>query len=59
MDGLKLLLNDESWILIRKSGTEPLVRIMTECENYADCIKHAEIIAEAIRQEGFCIEKAD
>ena len=32
MDGLKLLLNDESWILIRKSGTEPLLRIYFESD---------------------------
>ena len=32
MDGLKLLLEDESWILIRKSGTEPLLRIYFETD---------------------------
>ncbi len=32
MDGLKLLLSDESWILIRKSGTEPLLRIYFESD---------------------------
>lgn len=30
MDGLKLLLENENWILIRKSGTEPLLRIYFE-----------------------------
>ncbi len=32
MDGLKLLLNEGSWILIRKSGTEPLLRIYFESD---------------------------
>ena len=32
MDGLKLLLDEESWILIRKSGTEPLLRIYFETD---------------------------
>jgi phosphomannomutase len=32
MDGLKLLLDDENWILIRKSGTEPLLRIYFETD---------------------------
>lgn len=32
MDGLKLLLEDGSWILIRKSGTEPLLRIYFESD---------------------------
>ena len=30
MDGLKLYLEEGSWILIRKSGTEPLLRIYFE-----------------------------
>lgn len=32
MDGLKLSLDDDSWILIRKSGTEPLLRIYFESD---------------------------
>ena len=32
LDGLKLYLNDESTILIRKSGTEPLLRIYIETD---------------------------
>ena len=33
LDGLKLYLDDESTILIRKSGTEPLLRIYLESES--------------------------
>ncbi|GAI23245.1 unnamed protein product [marine sediment metagenome] len=29
-DGFRFLLDDESWLLIRFSGTEPLVRIYAE-----------------------------
>ena len=29
-DGLKLLFDDGSWILLRLSGTEPLMRVYTE-----------------------------
>ena len=32
-DGFKFLLADESWLLIRFSGTEPLVRLYAEGEN--------------------------
>ena len=32
MDGLKLILKNDNWILIRKSGTEPLLRIYFEAD---------------------------
>ena len=31
LDGVKLIFTDDSWMLIRPSGTEPKVRIYTEC----------------------------
>lgn len=46
MDGLKLLLSDGSWILIRKSGTEPLLRIYFEADK-EEKIKELE---EIVRQ---------
>ena len=30
IDGLKIILDDDSWVLIRASGTEPLLRIYAE-----------------------------
>ncbi len=33
IDGFRLFLGDESWLLIRFSGTEPLVRIYAEAES--------------------------
>jgi phosphomannomutase len=32
-DGIKYLLEDDSWLLIRPSGTEPLLRIYAEAHN--------------------------
>jgi phosphomannomutase len=32
MDGLKLVFPDESWILVRPSGTEPIFRLYAEAE---------------------------
>jgi phosphomannomutase len=32
-DGFRFFLADESWLLIRFSGTEPLVRIYSEAES--------------------------
>ena len=42
IDGLKLALDDGSWVLMRPSGTEPLVRIYTEAESPAKSQKLAE-----------------
>jgi phosphomannomutase len=33
MDGVKFIFADKSWMLMRPSGTEPLVRIYAEAEN--------------------------
>ena len=37
-------------ILIRPSGTEPLIRVMIEGENYDEIKKDAEYLAEVIRK---------
>ena len=34
-DGFKFFLADGSWLLIRASGTEPLVRVYTEASSEA------------------------
>lgn len=35
-DGLKLVLNDGSWVLMRPSGTEPVVRVYAESSSLAE-----------------------
>ena len=35
-DGLKLILDDGSWVCYRLSGTEPVVRVYTEVRRHAD-----------------------
>jgi phosphomannomutase len=30
---VKVIFDDDSWMLVRPSGTEPKVRIYTECRN--------------------------
>ena len=39
-------------ILLRRSGTEPLIRIMVEAEEDAECRRIAESLAEVIRERG-------
>ena len=42
IDGLKLAFDDGSWVLMRPSGTEPVVRIYTETSAMAASQKLAE-----------------
>ena len=41
-DGLKLIFDDGSWILLRLSGTEPLMRVYTETASQAESARLAE-----------------
>ena len=39
-------------VLLRKSGTEPVIRIMTECENMDLCVSYADRVAKKIIDGG-------
>lgn len=41
----------EGRILVRPSGTEPLVRVMVEAKTHEDCDRYAQAIAEVIREK--------
>lgn len=47
IDGVKLYFNDGSWILIRPSGTEPLLRIYIECDSLEKIEEFKENIENA------------
>ena len=38
--------------LLRQSGTEPVIRVMIECEQEDDCRKYAQMIADTILEGG-------
>ncbi|WP_185826924.1 phosphoglucosamine mutase [Shewanella canadensis] len=46
---VEALLGERGRVLLRKSGTEPLIRVMVEGDIEADVIKHANYIADAVR----------
>ncbi len=46
-------LGDKGRILVRESGTEPLVRVMVEAEDKGECEKLANSVISAIRAGGY------
>ena len=43
-------------VLLRQSGTEPVIRVMVESEHEEKCVEYAQIIADAIIKGGHGIE---
>ena len=49
-------INGKGRVLLRKSGTEPVVRVMVECESEEKCVEYAENIANVICERGYSVE---
>ncbi len=43
-------------VLLRPSGTEPVIRVMIECEDEERCVEYADRIAKAIAKGGYALE---
>lgn len=50
------LINKKGRALLRLSGTEPVVRVMAECETQELCVQYVEMIVKAIAEGGHCVE---
>lgn len=50
IDGVRLSFNDNSWVLIRPSGTEPYIRITAEAKTQDDLDKINEISQEFLKK---------
>ncbi len=51
IDGVKYLMDNDSWLLIRPSGTEPVLRVYSEglsAENVAELLAYGEEIAATV-----------
>lgn len=49
-------LGDRGRILVRESGTEPLVRVMVEADDQKLCTSYAQEVADVIRKKGFALD---
>lgn len=50
------LINGNGRVLLRQSGTEPVIRIMIEAESMEKCCEYADIIADTVKERGFLVE---
>ena len=50
------MINGNGRVLLRQSGTEPVVRVMVEAESEEKCQDYANIVAQTIIERGFAVE---
>ncbi len=48
-------LGDSGRILVRESGTEPVIRVMVEAESQALCEEYVDAVIATIRQKSHCV----
>ena len=48
-------LGDTGRILVRESGTEPVIRVMVEAESKDVCEQYVDSVIEVIRAKGHCV----
>ena len=51
------LLGDEGRILVRESGTEPVVRVMVEAKSDEVCHENVLKVVNVIKEKGYAVEK--
>ena len=50
------MLGDQGRVLLRKSGTEPVLRVMSEAKSFEECEKHVDHIIDSMKWSGHLIK---
>ena len=56
VDAVAEALGDDGRILVRESGTEPVIRVMVEAETDELCAKYVDQVIDVIRDQGLIVE---
>ncbi len=57
LESVKCDIGDSGRALLRQSGTEPVIRVMIECEDEDKCREYARRISDTIRERGYACEE--
>jgi len=56
LEAIEKLIDGKGRTLLRQSGTEPVIRVMIECESKEKCIEYADRVVDVIIKGGHAVE---